>query len=83
MLTLLNGPLHQILNSKQSEIAKLVAKERTSNTKWSLLFQSVLGREPTSNDMHMISRVERTHGKRAVRIVLWALLNTREFMYIQ
>ena len=74
--------MHVVLNSNQSEIAKLVADE-SGNNKWSLLFQSVLGRNPTPNDMHLINTIERKHSKDAVQVVLWALLNTREFLYIQ
>ena len=80
-LTLLNGPMHELLSSKQSAIAELL-NQQSGNGRWSFLFKSVLGRDPSLRELNAANELVRDED-RPEQMVLWALLNTREFLYIQ
>lgn len=84
VLNMLNGPIHTILNNSQSVLSKKVAEQEAQEDKITVLFRSVLTRNPTKEDIEIASNVlAANQGKQGYRMILWALLNTREFMYIQ
>lgn len=84
VLNILNGPIHYILDNDLSVLAKKIAEQETQEEKINAIFRSVLTRNPTEEDIEIASAVlESNKGRQGYRMILWALLNTREFMYIQ
>jgi hypothetical protein len=84
VLNILNGPIHYILDSELSVLSKEVARQETQDDKITVIFRSVLTRNPTEEDIEIASNVlANNKGRQGYRMILWALLNTREFMYIQ
>ncbi|MEE9368484.1 MAG: DUF1549 domain-containing protein [Pontiella sp.] len=84
VLNILNGPIHDILDNNLSVLSKMVAKQETSEEKITVLFRSVLTRNPTEEDIEIATNVlAANQGRKGYRMILWALLNTREFMFIQ
>ena len=84
VLNILNGPIHYILDSEFSVLTKKVMAQETQEEKINVIFRSVLTRDPTEEDIEISSNVLAANkGKQGYRMILWALLNTREFMYIQ
>lgn len=84
VLNILNGPIHYILDSELSELSKKVAAQETDKEKVTAIFRSVLTRDPTEEDLGIARNVLAANkGRQGYRMILWALLNTREFMYIQ
>jgi hypothetical protein len=73
VLTAFNGPEFRAVMADNSVLMQNVGKVGTDADKVSVIFMSILGRTPTSNEMK-ISQYER---------VVWALLNTREFSFRQ
>ena len=83
-LALLNGPIYYALYAENSLLANQLNKLKTNNDRIRDLFRAILTRNPTSDDIEIASQVmETNYPKKAQRMILWALLNTREFMYIQ
>jgi len=84
VLNILNGPIHHILNNNLSVLAKKIAEQEIEEDKLFAIFRSVLTRNPTEEDIEIASAVLAANkGPTGYRMILWALLNTREFMYIQ
>ncbi|MDF7807098.1 DUF1549 domain-containing protein [Pontiellaceae bacterium B12219] len=84
VLNILNGPIHYILDSELSVLSKKVAEQETDEDRINVIFRSVLTRNPTEEDIEISQNVLAANkGKKGYRMILWALLNTREFMYIQ
>jgi hypothetical protein len=84
VLNILNGPIHYILDSELSVLAKKIAEQETQEEKINVIFRSILTRNPTEEDITIASNVlNENKGRLGYRMILWALLNTREFMYIQ
>ena len=84
-LALLNGPIYYALDSKNSLLSRELKELKDNNECISAIFRSVLTRNPTKDDIQVASQVMNNSYTRfkAVRMILWALINTREFMYIQ
>ena len=49
-----------------------------------LIFQAMLPREPTAQEMEMVlAEIEQNGEKKALDGVVWALLNTQQFLFVQ
>ncbi len=84
VLNMLNGPIHQILDSGESVLSKKVQAQETDEEKINVIFRSILTRNPTPEDVEIALNVlDHNKGRQGYRMILWALLNTREFMFIQ
>ncbi len=84
VLNILNGPIHNILDNDLTVLARKIAAQETDEEKLNAMFRSVLTRNPTDEDLQIASAVLTANpGRRGYRMILWALLNTREFMYVQ
>jgi hypothetical protein len=84
VLTLLNGPVHTVLDAENSVLARQMAMQQTPEEKINVLFRSILTRNPTAEDVQIsLDVLTANPGKKGYRMILWALLNTREFMFIQ
>jgi hypothetical protein len=84
VLNILNGPIHNILDSELSVLSKKVVEQETEEDRINVIFRSVLTRNPTDEDIEISQNVIAANkGRQGYRMILWALLNTREFMYIQ
>jgi hypothetical protein len=84
VLNILNGPIHNILDSELSVLSKKVAEQETEEDRINVIFRSMLTRNPTDEDIEISQNVIAANkGRQGYRMILWALLNTREFMYIQ
>ena len=67
-----------------SVIYDSVAKQKTSKGAVDTIFLSILGRRPTVTELTIASEIE-TSAQPGSRLwnLIWGLLNTREFMFIQ
>ena len=66
-------------------MSKELKELKDNNERISAIFRSVLTRNPKKDDIEVASQVMNNSYTqfKAVRMILWALINTREFMYIQ
>ena len=83
-LALLNGPIYIALDAENSLLTSHLNKLEKNEDRIHALFRAILTRNPTSDDIQIASQVmESNYPKKAIKMILWALINTREFMYIQ
>lgn len=84
ILTMFNGPFTHMMLEQGSVIYDNLARCRTPREATNVMFLSILNREPTSHDrdiaMHELSRGDLKMG---YGNLVWALINTREFIFVQ
>ena len=83
ILTMFNGPISHKLLYEGTVIYDEIAAASTMKDKVDVIFLSILTRHPTRLDERLaLSEMER-EGAAGVGNLIWSLLNTREFMFIQ
>ena len=83
-LVLLNGPIYYALNRKPSLLQQNLSYAKSNDQRITLLFRSILSRNPTEDDLSLSSKVINDNGTyHGTKMITWSLLNTREFIYIQ
>lgn len=82
ILTMFNGPVTHMMLEEGSvlynEVVRSEGKERLD-----MIFLSILGREPTMLDRRIAAKEIRENKAAGYGDVIWALLNTREFLFVQ
>ncbi len=84
ILTMFNGPFTHMMLEKGSVIYDNLMRARTPRAALDVMFLTILNRPPTDRDRDVAMR-ELMRGDRAMGYgnVVWALINTREFMFVQ
>jgi hypothetical protein len=83
-LQLINGPtVNDKIRNPNNRLAKLLAAKMTDEAVLAELYMAALSREPSAEERRLaLAHVERNADKRkAWEDVLWALINTREFLF--
>lgn len=84
LLTMFNGPVTHMMLERGSVIYNAVVAEGTKQEDHiDIIFLSLLSRKPTAAEKRTAISEMRKSGARGYGDVIWALLNTREFMFIQ
>lgn len=84
ILTMFNGPFTHMMLEKGSVIYDALTQAANARDAMNIMFLSILNRPPTARDRD-IAMQEISRGDRAMGYgnVVWALINTREFLFIQ
>ena len=82
-LQMFNGPITHMLLEPDSLLAKNVLKESNPADQIDVIFLSVLSRRATSDDRRVADAEIRKYGKAGYGNIIWALVNTPEFLFIQ
>ena len=84
ILTMFNGPFTHMMLEKGSMISDNILRASSPKEQLEVMFISILQRPPTSNDREIANR-EMNSGDPAMGYgnIVWALINTREFLFIQ
>jgi len=83
LLAMFNGAVtHMMLEPGSVIYNRVVAKKKLSE-QIDVMFWSLLSRAPTREERQLASEEIREHGPAGCGNVIWALLNTREFLFIQ
>lgn len=82
-LNLLNGPMVQSLTNRFSVFGKRLHAAGTPEEKAELIFQAMLTRKPTEEEIRIVTAEVNNRGNSSYEGVVWALLNTQQFMFIQ
>lgn len=84
ILTMFNGPFTHMMLEKGSVIYDNLSRAVSPRDAMKVMFLSILNRPPTSRDREVAMK-EISRGDRAMGYgnVVWALINTREFLFIQ
>ena len=80
---LMNGSAQSMLTSSGSPVIAKIEKAATPDEKVDSLFLSVMNRKPSENEKAIAKREIETSGSEAFPNMVWALINTREFIFVQ
>ncbi len=84
ILTMFNGPFTHMMLEDGSVIHDNLSLSRGTRDAINVMFLSILNRPPTSRDRDVaLNEMERSDAVMGYGNVVWALINTREFMFIQ
>lgn len=83
LLAMFNGPITHIMLEKGSVIHGNVLQAKTVNAQIEDIFLTILSRRPNSSDRKLAVREMQAQGAAGYGNVIWALVNTREFLFIQ
>jgi hypothetical protein len=83
ILTLLNGPMLNQLLSRNSALSKNLAEVETSAEKLDVITVSILGHHATADEKRLLLPEIEDGGPQGISNVVWALLNTQQFMFVQ
>ncbi|MEO0414263.1 MAG: DUF1549 domain-containing protein [Verrucomicrobiota bacterium] len=82
-LNLLNGPMVEALVNEYAVFGNRLHTATDSEEKIRMIFQAMLTRQPTSDEMELASAEVEQFGDKAYEGIVWALLNTQQFMFVQ
>lgn len=82
VLMMMNGKAQEMLTSKESLIFRTMEKVKSPSEKAEVIFLSLLNRKPTLREKDIAKRVT-ADGEQGYADMIWALINTREFCFIQ
>ncbi len=82
-LSLLNGPTTEILTNKHSVFSLNLARAESPEQKLRTIYLCMLTREPTEKEMARLLQEVEQHGDEGYENIVWALLNTHQFLFIQ
>ncbi len=83
LLAMFNGPVTHMMLERGSVIFNTVVEEKDVGRQVDQMFLSLLGRKPTPAEKKMGLEEMRRAGAAGYGNVIWALLNTREFLFVQ
>jgi len=82
-LNLLNGPMVEALTNEFAVFGRRLALTEDPEERIRLIFQGMLTREPTETEWEIARAELEAHGDSATENLVWALLNTRQFLFVQ
>lgn len=82
-LTLLNGPVADILSSPVSKLHQDIEKAPDMPAKLETLYLALLGRKPNADEKGILGAVARERGDKAVADVTHALITGSQFLFVQ
>jgi hypothetical protein len=83
VLTMMNGRAQQMMTEKDSLMFRTVAKAKTPEAKMETIYLSILNRHPDDREKALIMKDFAANADRSYANVIWALINSREFTFIQ
>lgn len=83
VLMMMNGKAQEMLTSPESLVFRTMNKVTTQPDKVERMFMTIMNRRPTMQEKDIAKRELSTHGENGYANMIWALINTREFMFIQ
>lgn len=83
VLSLFNGPVAQLLLDKGSVLSQRIAGAKTSEEGVRIIFLSIFNRLPDPEETEILLEEIKADRDAGYRSVVWALVNTHEFLFIQ
>jgi hypothetical protein len=83
VLFMFNGPITHMLLEPNSTIYNNVAKRKTDSERVKVIFMTVLNREPDKDELELGKQEIKKNGAAGCGNIVWSLVNTREFLFIQ
>ena len=83
VLVMMNGRAQQMMTEKDSLMFRTLGKGKAASDKMDNIYLSILNRRPNMREKGVIMKDYETRGEKSFANVIWALINTREFTFIQ
>ncbi|TDU68058.1 SLA1 Homology Domain 1 (SHD1) protein [Prosthecobacter fusiformis] len=83
VLMMMNGKAQKMLTSRDSLVFRTMDKVNNPADKVERMFMTIMNRRPTLQEKDIAKRELSSHGEEGYSNMIWALINTREFMFIQ
>lgn len=84
VLFMFNGPITHMLLEPNSTIATNVLKKKADPERVKVIFHTILNRDPDEHEMELaLKEVRSVKGLSGYGNVIWSLVNTREFLFVQ
>jgi hypothetical protein len=83
VLMMMNGNAQNMLTSKDSLIHRTISNFKDPNDKVEAVFLSILNRKATIREQEIANKELASNGDAGFTNMIWALINTREFSFIQ
>lgn len=83
VLQMFNGPITHMILHEKSLMYHNVTKETRLEERVNVIFLTILARRPTEEERGYALEEIKAHGNPGYGNVIWALVNTREFLFIQ
>lgn len=81
-LNLLNGPIADMLTNANSVFTRELGRANTPEEKIRKIYLTMLTREPTAAEMETLLAEVEASGEQGYDNIVWALLNTQQFMFV-
>ncbi len=81
-LNLLNGPTAEMLRNVNSVFGQEVDKAKTPEDKIRIIYMAMLTRKPTDSEMKSLLAEVESNGEKGYDNIVWALLNTQQFIFV-
>ncbi len=82
-LNLLNGTMVEALTNPFAVFGSRLHEAGDADEKIELIFQAMLTREPTASERELAQSYVEKYGDSAYGRIVWTLLNTRQFIFVQ
>lgn len=82
-LNMMNGTISEALTNKFAVFGSRIHEAGDPTEKSKMIFQAMLTREPTERELELALSEVKEHGDAAYEGLVWALLNTQQFMFVQ
>jgi len=82
-LNLLNGPMVEALTNRFAVFGRRLHDAGDADAKIRMIFQGMLTREPTAREMELARSEVAATGDDAYSALVWTLLNTQQFIFVQ
>lgn len=83
ILTMFNGEITHMMLERGSVIYDTVLRAPSAKDRVNAIFYSILTRKPRANEYSLAQREINSAGAAGYGNVIWALINTKEFLFIQ
>lgn len=83
VLMMFNGPITHMLLEKNTTIFKNVMSHKDSGGGVRVIFLTILNREPDKEELDLAKQEVKNNGPAGFGNVIWSLVNTREFLFVQ
>ena len=83
ILFMFNGPITHMLLEPKSTIYNNVVRKKTDSDRVKAIFLTILSREPDKDELDLGKLELKKAGAAGAGNLVWSLVNTREFLFIQ
>lgn len=82
-LSMLNGQVFPSMKHVNSTIGREVMAAKTAEEKCEAIYLTMFSRQPTSREREIVGAEFEANGTKAVEAVVWALLNSPQFLFVE